>query len=75
MFKQRDPHPSQVESHEQDSSKVPIKSKRGSINRDIRVAKGPPVHTPNPSRPKQDPDGSSSTSIMTGDMERTCLRN
>ncbi|GBO27210.1 hypothetical protein AVEN_195452-1 [Araneus ventricosus] len=40
IFEQRDPHPSQMESHKQDSSGVPIKSNRGSINQEIGVAKG-----------------------------------
>ncbi|GBM73712.1 hypothetical protein AVEN_251158-1 [Araneus ventricosus] len=40
IFDQRDPHLSQLESHRQDSSDLPIKSNRGSINREIGVAKG-----------------------------------
>ncbi|GBM58986.1 hypothetical protein AVEN_145281-1 [Araneus ventricosus] len=42
IFEQRDPQLSQLESHkqEQDSSDVPIKSNRGSINLENGVAKG-----------------------------------
>ncbi|GFX96085.1 hypothetical protein TNCV_2289751 [Trichonephila clavipes] len=39
VFEQRDPRLSQVESHKQDSSDVPLKSNRGSINREIMMAK------------------------------------
>ncbi|GFW91648.1 hypothetical protein TNCV_4500671 [Trichonephila clavipes] len=39
-FEQRDPHLSKVELHKQNSSDVPAKSNRGSINREIGVAKG-----------------------------------
>ncbi|GFV70373.1 uncharacterized protein TNCV_4797921 [Trichonephila clavipes] len=52
IFEQRDPHLSQVESYKQDSSDVPVKSNRCSINREIGVAKGlihqaQSHHTPN----------------------------
>ncbi|GBL76695.1 hypothetical protein AVEN_53388-1 [Araneus ventricosus] len=40
IFEQRDPYLSQLESHKQDSTDVPIKSNPGSINREIGVAKG-----------------------------------
>ena len=40
MCEQRNPHLSQVESHKQDSSDIPIKSYPGAINRDIGMAKG-----------------------------------
>ncbi|GBM25001.1 hypothetical protein AVEN_50344-1 [Araneus ventricosus] len=40
MFEKRDPHLNQLESHKQDSSDVPIKSNRGSINQEIGMAKG-----------------------------------
>ncbi|GBN11844.1 hypothetical protein AVEN_181401-1, partial [Araneus ventricosus] len=45
IFEQPDPHLSQLESHKQDSSDVPIKSNRGSINWEIGVAKGLVHHT------------------------------
>ncbi|GFW06413.1 uncharacterized protein TNCV_2187481 [Trichonephila clavipes] len=40
IFEKRGTHLSQGESYKQDSSEVPIKSNRGLINREIRVAKG-----------------------------------
>ncbi|GFX51269.1 uncharacterized protein TNCV_2736201 [Trichonephila clavipes] len=50
IFEQRDLHLSQVESHKQDSSDIPRKSNRGSINWEIGVAKGsgplPPIYLP-----------------------------
>ncbi|GBL83192.1 hypothetical protein AVEN_165392-1 [Araneus ventricosus] len=40
IFEQRDPHLSQLESHKQDSSYVPITINRGSINWEMGMAKG-----------------------------------
>ncbi|CAL1263923.1 unnamed protein product [Larinioides sclopetarius] len=40
ISERRDPQLSQLESHKQDALDVPIKSNRGSINREIGVAKG-----------------------------------
>ncbi|GFS55932.1 uncharacterized protein TNCV_2924891 [Trichonephila clavipes] len=39
IFELRDPHLSQVESHKQDSSDIPIKSNRSAINQEIGLAR------------------------------------
>ncbi|GFT25837.1 uncharacterized protein TNCV_1518011 [Trichonephila clavipes] len=53
IFEQRDPHLSEVESHKQDSSDVPIKSNQDSMNRVIAGWSKEWSTTPNTSRPKR----------------------
>ncbi|GBN35743.1 hypothetical protein AVEN_87324-1 [Araneus ventricosus] len=67
IFQQRDPHLTQLESHKLDSSDVPIKSNRGSINREIGETKGL-VHDAQSIAPQKWHSGNSARECWSGSI-------